>query len=110
MDTIYTNAPDVIEEKKKSKYQNIYNGLLMVALWLFIALLLFTLVTIVKYKDLISQDPINYGMGLHNFTDCSCQDIKGQTWYSQPGGGFIRYSYAPPSNYDILQININKTK
>jgi hypothetical protein len=52
-----------------------------------ICLLLFTVITLLKNKDIITSDPLSYGMKVHNFTSCSCFDSSGNNWRST-GSGF----------------------
>lgn len=94
---------EVVEKKPKSKYQRVYDALMMVALWFFIALLLITIVTIINYKDIISKDPLNYGMDLHNFTSCTCHDTEGKLWESMEEGGFKHTEQGESFPYKLIK-------
>lgn len=51
-----------------------------------IAVMIFTTITLLKNKDLITKDPLSYGMRVHNFTSCSCIDRNNKGWDSKDGG------------------------
>lgn len=50
-----------------------FNFLLFIAIIVLIAVL----IIFVKNINLIKSDSLVYGMKVHNFTSCSCQDDKG---------------------------------
>jgi hypothetical protein len=68
--------------ERHEKLQIIFNILLVIC----ITILIFTLIVLLKNKDVIALDPLNYGMKLHNFTSCSCVDEKSDVWYSLESG------------------------
>jgi len=53
--------------------------LILICIFLFT----YTIIQLVKNKDLITSDPINYGMKVHNFTYCRCIDDSGYSWESE---------------------------
>lgn len=87
--------------KKKAGIINIGIFILMI---IAICVLLFTVITLIKNKDIIISDPLVYGMKVHNFTSCSCFDGQGNNWQSKDNG-FV--TTKENSNY---QINISKFK
>jgi hypothetical protein len=60
----------------------------IILIFIFIVLLIFTIIYFVKNANLIKSDPLIYGMKKHNFTSCSCFDSKGNNYQSY-GEGFI---------------------
>lgn len=74
--------------EKKEIIQITFNILLVIA----ICFMLFTIITLLKNKELITTDPLVYGMKIHNFTYCSCFDDKGSNWVSE-GGTFTTKRY-----------------
>lgn len=79
-----------------NKKTGIINMGIFILMIIFICLLIFTIITLIKNKDLIISDPLNYGMKIHNFTSCSCFDFYGNNWKSK-NGGFIN-----ENNYNII--------
>ena len=79
--------------ERSEKIQIIF--LVLIAALIF--LMIFTISIFLKNKNLITQDPLKYGMQIHNFTSCSCIDGKGESWYSYEGG-FI--------NKNVEQLNL----
>lgn len=56
--------------------------LFLVLMVIFIVLLLFALVTFIKNSEIIKNDPIVYGIKVHNFTYCTC--LKDNTLINFP--------------------------
>jgi hypothetical protein len=74
-----------IKKQNRSDFkQNIFLILLVVA----ICVMIFTVLTLIKNKNIILSDAISYGMKSHNFKTCSCFDDSGNLWYSE-GNGFV---------------------
>lgn len=83
----------------------------LVTVWIFIIILVSLMVTVVKYKNLINQDPLNYGMKLHSFYTCSCLDDKERNWNSLPTGGFVYRTIGTPNKYiEVNYSSINFTQ
>ena len=61
----------------------------LVLIFILIIVLIITIVIFIKYKNLIIEDTLTYGMKSHDFQYCSCIDNSGQTWESYEGG-FIK--------------------
>ncbi len=61
----------------------------LVLIFILIIALIITIVMFIKYKNLIIEDTLTYGMKSHGFQYCSCIDNSGQTWESYDGG-FIK--------------------
>jgi len=68
-----------MDEEKK---QNIFLILMVVC----IICLIICIILFIKYKNLITTDPLIYGMEEHNFTSCSCYDGDGYRWDSTDDG------------------------
>lgn len=80
------------ETKKERKNLNLVIRILtLLAMWVFIFLMIYMIILVVKYKDEIRLDPLVYGMKAHNYTDCSCLDLKGNLWQSNGEQGFIHF-------------------
>jgi len=69
--------------KTKSDFKQI---IFLVLIVIFILLLIFTMITLIKNKDIITKDPLVYGMQVHNFSYCSCLDNSGKYWESSKNG------------------------
>jgi competence protein ComGC len=69
-------------ETKSNKLNIIFLVLMVIA----ICIMLFLIVTLIKNKDIITSDPLNYGMKMHNFTTCSCMDSEYTRWESNDSG------------------------
>lgn len=52
----------------------------MIALFIFIALLVFTIVLLVKNINLLKDNPIDYGIQNSNLEICSCSSKTGQLY------------------------------
>lgn len=89
---------------EKNQVMQIISNLLLV---ITIGVLIFTTITLIKNKDIIIKDPLTYGMGVHNFSECSCLDYNHKMWYSE-NGGFINREVndAVKKDYD-MNINIS---
>ena len=84
---------EVIVENKKEK-KPIFSDktirvMILITAWIFIILLLFSVIAIIKYGNMITTDPLNYGMKIHKFETCTCLDDMGKTWTSLNDTGFI---------------------
>jgi len=69
-----------------NKKAGIVNIGIFILMLIFICLLIFTIITLVKNKDIIMSDSLVYGMKVHNFTSCSCFDSQGNNWESTLNG------------------------
>jgi len=58
----------------------------LIVIIIFIGVMIITIITFVKNKNLIVSDPLNYGMEIHNFTSCTCFDNQGNHWLSTENG------------------------
>jgi len=77
------------KEEKREMMEVIRMGLLLVV----IIVLVWTTITLIKNKDIIQKDPLNYGMDVHGFISCQCYDNQGVEWYSS-GEGFVNQRQA----------------
>jgi hypothetical protein len=82
--------------------QIVFNLLLVVTL----CALIVTTVTLLKNKDLIVKDPLDYGMKVHNFTSCSCLDSQNKQWDSKDGG-FIHIEQGEIIEYKLPKLNFS---
>lgn len=67
------------------KKETLFLILIVICIFLFT----YTIATLIKNKEVIINDPITYGMKVHNYSYCSCMDSKGQYWESAEQG-FIK--------------------
>jgi hypothetical protein len=66
--------------------ENTKQIIFLIALVICIFLFAITLKEFIKNKNLITSDPLNYGMKIHDFVTCSCTDSKGNIWTSTEKG------------------------
>ena len=52
--------------------QETKQAIFLILMTIFIILLIFVIVFLVKNKDLIKSNPIDYGVKLYNFSYCNC--------------------------------------
>ena len=77
--------------------------------------LVFVITILIKEKDLISKDPLRYGMDVHHFESCTCIDTEGNQWQSYENGFMTERRSKNWVNYtelkeEIKKINITKLK
>jgi len=70
---------------KRENLNIIFLILMVICIFLFV----YTIIQLIQNKDLITSDPITYGMKIHNLTYCSCIDSIGNSWESTEKG-FIK--------------------
>lgn len=95
----------ITEEEHKTLRIQLLSVLFIILLIITIIIMIFTINLFLKNKDLITSDPLTYGMKIHNFTSCSCFDNQGKDWYSY-NGGFIHKE----QGMEIPYIKINYSK
>lgn len=75
---------------QKNSFTNLIKVLTIITIWFFLAVMIFLIVFMVKYKNTLNIDALNYGMELHNFTSCTCISADGNYWDSlNDSQGFI---------------------
>lgn len=86
---------------KKDRIKNFINVGIILAMIIASVMLLFAIITLVKNKEIIQEDPITYVMSEMGFTSCSCTlgrdnvakcvclDADGKDWYSVGNNRFI---------------------
>ena len=84
---------------------DVYRTFILFLIFVFIIVQIVSIITLLKNKELIRNDPLNYGMKLHNFTSCSCFDNNGKSWDSVPSGGFKRIEYSEEYYGTIKSMN-----
>jgi len=75
-----------------------------------------TINVLLENKEIIQKDPLIYGMGVHNFTSCSCFDFNGKDWYSTETG-FVHnpepeytVNYSERIRLDTLQLEVTENR
>jgi len=81
-----------INDLNKKGFSNLMQIIFLALLIIAICAMIFTVITLIKNKNIIISDPLIYGMKVHNFTKCSCLDSDGKFWDSE-GKGFISKNY-----------------
>ena len=89
-----------INTMKREEFWIISLNILMV---ISICALIVTVITLLKNKEVITKDPLTYGMDKHDFTNCSCIDKQGKYWTSGDGG-FYHYDRTDPITYPTLNF------
>ena len=69
-----------IDEHKELRNQANRNLLFLVLMSIAIVLLFFAIGTVLKNKELVSQQPIDYVMDNYGFVSCSCTDELGEVF------------------------------
>lgn len=78
------------EDKRKKFFSKLTKVLTILTIWIFLAVMIFLIVFMIKYKNTLNTDALNYGMELHNFTSCTCISADGKYWNSiNNSQGFI---------------------
>ena len=65
---------EIDEEIKKENFKQI---VFLVLITIFILVLIFTVVTLIKNKDIISKNGISYEIIKQNFSYCQCMSDRG---------------------------------
>lgn len=71
------------EEYRKSKVRTAVQFGFLILLFIAILALVLTIITIVKYQDLVFENPVNYVMDRYDYLSCSCMDRDGNVINSQ---------------------------
>ncbi len=87
-------------EYKEIRRRKIISIVLLILIAFAIIVMLFTIITLIKNKNIIQSDPLIYGMDVHGFVSCQCIDEQGRDWrsngtgfiHSRQGEGWIDYS------------------
>lgn len=94
------------DEYKAIRFRRNLSILFLFLLIIAIIVLINAISVLLKNKDIIQQDPLIYGMKVHNFSSCQCFDFEGKDWYSTETG-FIHKEYGKGwINYSELILNI----
>ena len=64
--------------------------------------------TLLENKDIIQKDPLRFGMDVHGFVSCQCQDAEGQEWYSLDTGFINTRRSDNWINYSEIRTNADK--
>ena len=62
------------------------NLVFLVLLFIVVIALVSAIFTIVKYRDMLTQEPLSYVMNRYNMKACSCIDMEDEVWYSGEKG------------------------
>ena len=62
-------------------------------------------IILIKNKNIITSDPLIYGMNVHNFSSCQCTDNQGLQWTSKDTG-FTTEQFIPGPT--IVDFNVSK--
>lgn len=101
---------DVVKFENRKLIKNVI--FLVVLLFVGIALVL-SVNTLIQNINIIKQDPLIYGMGLHNFTSCQCVDTSSKLWTSNELG-FIHTEQVfydePEFTFDISDFEVEENR
>lgn len=70
------------DENKVLRNRTIINSIFLVLLFLSIMALFMTIGTIIKNKEMLQSQPIDYVMDQYDFVSCSCTDADGKMFQS----------------------------
>ncbi len=64
-------------------------------------------IILIKNKNVITSDPLIYGMNVHNFSSCQCTDSQGLQWSSTDKGFINEFFVGGPatSEFNLSKIN-----
>ena len=70
------------DEHKISRNKTIINSIFLVLMFMAIIGLFIAITTIIKNKEMLQSQPIDYVMEKYDFVSCSCTDEKGKVFQS----------------------------
>ena len=70
------------DEHKSLRNRTIINSIFLVLMFLAIIGLFMAIITIIKNKEMLQEQPIDYVMDKHGFTSCSCVNTEGEVFQS----------------------------
>ena len=74
------------------KLQDLRQWIMIGLIVIFIILLVVLITSFIKEKNLITKDPLIYGMDKHNFSYCECYSDNEKTTIQNPKFNFINFS------------------
>lgn len=74
-------------EHKVLRNKTIISSIFLILLSLAIIALFIAIMTVIKNKEMLQEQPIDYVMDKYNFVSCSCTNIEGEVF--QSGINFI---------------------
>lgn len=96
------------DEDQARRRRLIMSVAFLILLAIAIIMLISTIYTLVKNKEIIQKDPLRYGMDQHGFVSCQCFDEQGRDWQSE-GVGFIHRAEGEGYvNYSSSDFNVSK--
>lgn len=70
------------DKYKSERKSTIINIVFLILLAIAIILLFITITTVIKNKEMLMEQPIDYVMEKYDFTSCSCTNAEGQLFRS----------------------------
>ncbi len=90
--TIDGNLYIEYNEHKTLRNKTIINFVFLILMFLAIIGLFFAITTIIKNKEMLQEQPLDYIMDKYDFTSCSCTNAEGELF--QSGFNLIEVSEA----------------
>lgn len=69
-------------EHKALRNKTIMNSIFLILLFVAILALFMAITTIIKNKEMLQEQPIDYIMDKYDFTSCSCTNAEGEVFQS----------------------------
>ena len=84
METKKINGKKYIEynEYKSLRNKTIINSIFLVLMFMAVIGLFMAITTIIKNKEMLQSEPIDYVMDKYDFVSCSCTDKEGEIFQS----------------------------
>lgn len=70
------------DEQKALRNKTVMNSIFLMLLFLAIIALFMAITTIVKNKEMLQEQPIDYIIDKYNFVSCSCTNAEGELFQS----------------------------
>ena len=81
----------LINESRREIIWMVIKTIFLILLVITIVALISAIATIVKHKDMLSNEPLTYVMERYNLESCSCIDDEGEVWNSGEKGFIPKY-------------------
>ncbi len=92
------------QEHKNQRKKFVVSVLFLILLAIAIMAMIVTTFILIQNKDLISKDPLRYGMDVHGFVSCQCLDGDGMPWYSEgPGFANRKFTNEIPKINEVME-------
>ena len=90
------------DEARRQTRRTLLSVAFIVAIIIASYAMIVTTKTLIENKEIITSDPLIFGMDVHGFVSCQCFDEQGSEWSSQ-GTGFINRPRGI-NNFPIINI------